>query len=408
MDSPDVIVVGAGPSGLMCAVQAAERGLSVVVLERQELAGAKLCYSGMGAAPVTNTAIGLEHFHGRHNRFVTDALAAFPGDAMRDWFAGRGVVLEEADYYGLVHPPGGGGEVIGALVEALEQNSGELRTGARAVSVAAGDGFEVALESGEVLRAGRVVLATGGANLPQLGGSEDGYRIAGMLGHRLEPVSPAQVGLMVAEDWVRELPGLWMDVVLTLEADGRTLAETTGSMLFTRAGLVGEAAFNVSREVEPALLNEAGLTLHVNFHPGMERADVAEWMRRVFGERTRERVIQALDYIVPESLAEKFVALQKIKPTARVMQLDEKQRDEIFAAMTDTRLAVTGTLGFKAAESVRGGVRVKDVDPRSFESRLVPGLYIVGQVLDVGADWGGFEQHFALASGYLAGTRMAR
>ena len=171
-------------------------------------------------------------------------------------------------------------------------------------------------------------------------------------------------------------------------------------MLFTAAGLTGEAVFNVAGSVEP------GCRLVVNFHPGQTRDEVAEWLHRVFGERTREPAEVAIDYIVPASLGRVFLARQRIKPGARVMQLDEQHRQGIVADMHHSTLTVTGTLGMRAAEACTGGVNVREVDPRTFASRRQPGLYVVGRVLDVSADWGGFEQHFALASGFVAGRAI--
>jgi predicted Rossmann fold flavoprotein len=191
-----------------------------------------------------------------------------------------------------------------------------------------------------------------------------------------------------------------MDVELALHAPGGEAAQGKGSMLFTAAGLTGEAVFNVSRLARP------GTELTVNFFPNMEVADVRQWLHRVFGERTREVAEHAIDYILPAALGRQLLARQRIKPTARVRELDERVREGLLAEMTGVKLTVRDTLGWRAAESAAGGVNVREIDPRTYQSRLVPGLYIVGRVLDVNADWGGFEQHFALASGFLAGSRL--
>jgi predicted Rossmann fold flavoprotein len=405
-DSADVLVIGAGLSGLMAAVQASQRGLSVTVLEGQPYAGAKFCYSAMGAAAVSNNAVDVTRFRGRNARFVDDALKALPLPDLRRWFENAGVEVEGAPYYGLVRPAEGGPAVVLSLVEALEAAEGELRVDSRVSRltrgeqgfVASGDGFSVASKV--------VVLACGGANLPQLGGDEQSYGLASSLGHRVEPTFPALVGVTVAEDWPGNLPGLWMDVQLKLLAGRRLLAESEGSMLFTSGALTGEAVFNISAEVEPALARGEDLSLAVNFHPAQSGDEVAEWLHRVFGERTRELAEVALDYIVPRRLGVELLARQKLKTGVRVMQLDERHRQVLLREMTDTRLRVTGTLGMRAAEGVTGGLSVREVDPRSFASRIVPGLYITGQVLDVAAAWGGFEQHFALASGFVAGRAI--
>lgn len=387
----------------MAAVQLRRRGIPFRIFEKQPVAGGKFCYSAMGAAAVTNTGLELSRFHGRHARFVSDALAAFGPEELRQWFERAGVELADAAYYGLVKPAGGGSEVIAALLDEVED---ALETRAVAAVHRADAGFRIELADGRKLPARAVVLATGGANLPQLGGGDDGYRIAQSLGHTLAPVFPALVGVTVAEAWPLELSGLWMDVRLRLLEGRRELAEATGSMLFTRSGLTGEGAFNLSHAIEPALARGAELELAVNFFPNMSSEEVDRWLFRVFGERTREAVHEAIDHILPRRLGAALLAHQKVKRGARVMQLDERQRANLLHEMLDTRLRVRGTLGMRASEGVTGGVSLREIDPRTFQSRLAPGLYVTGQLLDLSADWGGFEQHFALASGFVAGNAL--
>ncbi|MBZ0137759.1 MAG: aminoacetone oxidase family FAD-binding enzyme [Planctomycetes bacterium] len=404
-ESKDVVVIGAGLSGLMGAIESARRGLSVLVLEGAPQIGARYCYTGMGAAPVSNVGMAVDRFHGRNARFVDDAISAFALPELRDWFHREDVALQDAPYYGLVQPVESGPSVVAALLHALTEAGGEVETDARVHNVVrAGNGFECALADRPPIRSSRLILATGAPNLPQLGGEYPD--LAAALGHTPGPRFPALVPVTVAEAWPRTLAGLWMDVDLRLYSGRHTLAESTGSMLFTSGALTGEAVFNISREVEPGLARGEELELAVNFHPGMERDDVREWLRRVFGERTREHSDTALDFIVPRRLGEAMLEHQKVKPGARVMQLSESQREGLLREMTDTRLCVTGTLGMRAAESATGGINVREVDPRSFASKLTPGLYVVGRALDVSADWGGFEQHFALASGRLAGISL--
>jgi predicted Rossmann fold flavoprotein len=402
----DVLVIGGGPAGLMAALCAARRGRSVTVLESQPYVGAKFCYSAMGAAAVTNVAVGPASFHGPNARFVADALNALPARTLRNFLTAEGASLEDARFYGLIAPVGGGSTVISALVDALEAAGGRLITEARVHTLARNDKGFTAQVQGAAFKAAACVLACGGSNLPQLGGNDSSYTLAAGLGHRVEPRYPALVGIKVEEPWPYGLPGLWMDVELQLVAGKRQLSASGGSMLFTGSGLTGQAVFNVSRAIEAALAAGPDLTLLVNFHPGQDVAEVAEWLRRVLGERTRERCDNALDFIIPRQLAATLLRLQGIKHTARVQQLEERERTGLLEAMTATRLKVTGTLGMAAAEGVTGGVWPREVDPRTFESRKCPGLYVVGQMLDVAGDWGGFEQHFALASGFVAGGRV--
>lgn len=403
----DVLIIGAGPAGLICAAEAAARGLSVLIVEGQDLPGAKFCMAGMGAGAVSNDKLSIEAFQGKHARFASDALAAFDPETLRQWFAARGVTLADAPYYGLVTSPEGGPAIMQALVDAAESAGTELLTGVRVTHLKrTGQGFRASAH-GRTFDARHAVLATGAQNYPQLGGGEEGGRMAANFGHAVAPALPGQVGLRVEEGWVRELPGLWMDVRAALHQGRRVLAESTGSMLFTQSGLVGEAIYNVSHAAEPAL-QQGEVELAINFFPEQPTEEVAQWLFRVLGERTRERAADALDLIVPRALGRIFLDHQKTKGNERVMQLDERQRDGLLREMIDTRLKVTGTLGLIAAESATGGVSVRDVDPRSMQSRKCPGLFVIGELLDLHAPWGGFRQHFALATGYLCGRSIAQ
>jgi predicted Rossmann fold flavoprotein len=400
-----LIVVGAGPAGLMAAIHAQTPG--TLVLEQQPWVGARLCMSAMGTAAISNADVSVEHFHGRHARFVSDALAALPLTALLEWFHRRGVPVSEAPFYGLMVPEGGGAELLECMLDELASAGAELRTEAEVVAVAHdGEAFQLELAHGEVLRARRLVLATGAGNMPQLGTSRRGYELAGALGHGVTPVLPAQVPVTVRQTWAMRTSGCWMDVSAALLSGGREVAATEGSVLFTHSGLTGEAVFNLSGEVAPRMLAGEALTLELNFHPDLTRDEVAEWMHRVLGERTRERAVRALDHMVPAPLVRAMLHDLKVKPHARAMHLERPQRDTLLEWFTAARLQVTGVLDARAAEAVTGGVPVREVNPRTMESRCTPGLYVAGGMLDVRADWGGHGQHFAFASGLLAGEAV--
>jgi len=407
----DLIVVGAGPSGLMAAIHAADAGLDVLVLEQQPLLGARLCMSAMGHGAVSNARISHgqshTHFRGRHARFVSDALAALPLTALVEWFHHRGVAITEAPFYGLMVAPEGGAAVVEALLDALEQSGAELRTEARAVSAAVTDaGFDVTLGSGETLSCRKLLLATGAGNMPQLGTALHGFALAGMLGHAPLPTLPALVPITVSEPWAMRACGCWMDVRAALLADGRKVAETEGSVLFTYSGLTGEAMFNLSSEIAPRMLKGEALTLELNLYPDLTRDDVAEWMHRVLGERTRENAIRALDHMLPAALAAPMLKALKVKPHKRSMHLERADRETLLEWFTGARLPVTGVLDARAAEGMSGGVPVREINPRTFESRVTPGLHIVGGMLDINADWGGFNRHFSFASGFAAAQAL--
>jgi predicted Rossmann fold flavoprotein len=394
----DVVVIGAGLAGLMAGIEAARRDRSVLVLEPGDEPCARFVASGSGAAPVSNRNLNVSGFHGRYARFVSDALKALPEPDLRQWFDAIGITLTEAEHYGHIVATGGGEPVRDAMVDALQGAGAELRTGCPIETLEPeGAGFRVTPEGGEPISASAVILA--GSLHP----GADWPRVAAALGHTSVPALPAQTPLPVDDAWIGAVGGLWMDVTVTVVAAGKPVLERTGSMLFDGAQVSGQVIFNVSGEVTRRIIGGEPVALLLDFYPTLSREEVAQWLHRVLGEGTRERAAFALDRMIPQRLAEAFLRDLKMKPDARAMRLELRDRVTLLERMTATRLTVGGPGQWDSAEGSTGGVNVREVSPRTFESRVRPGLFFTGGMLDVSGDWGGFEQHFALASGMLAG-----
>lgn len=397
-----VIVIGAGLSGLTCAYQAAKADLSVLLLERQDFPGRKFAASSMGKAAVSNSNINFSRFHGHDARFVSEALEAFEPV---EYTASEGPKIHQHEYYGLTLAGDGPDDFIIWLTEAYLAAGGEISTGTQVVSVS--EGFDLRIDGGDSVTCEKLVLACGGPNLPKLGGTLLGCDAATALGHSVRAPLAGQVGLITKEDWPAAAAGCWMDVKLSVQDGKKTIAESTGSVLFTRSGMVGQVVYNVSDAVTAMIRADKTPMLKINFYPTMSTEEVAEWMFRTFGEGTKEPAVQALDKMLPSNIGAPLLARMKLKPHARVMQLEKIQRDKLLLDVTEGELSVVDTLGIKAAETFSGGVSTREVDPRTFQSKVSDGLYLVGSMLDINADWGGFAQHFSVGSGILAGQSLA-
>jgi predicted Rossmann fold flavoprotein len=423
----DLIVAGAGASGLMAALAAARQGLRVLVLEQGAAPGRKFAMLRRGHGAISHEAISHELFHGRHARFASDALATLDAQALHGLFTDLGVEMiwddgvlrqEEKRGFDLAH----------ALVKAIESEGGEIRCGVRVRSIALSKGKTpksktrtwIVETSTEELKARRVVLALGGPHFPQLGGSEDGLKIARKLGHALEPHSPALVGVRTREVWPFRVPGLWMECALKLNLGSRTLRESRGLVLFTAGALVGPAVAALGRDVPDRgsgifspLQSERDvehdpLTLVINFYPDQSLQEVKTWFFRTLGQHTRKYAPDAINDMLPRRLAAELCRVAGVDPKWRVDRLNPDQRQRIEQLLTNTQLTITSTLGWRAAEATRGGVNVREVDPKTFESKVQKGLYIVGELLDVDAPIAAMNVHFALASGWCAGSSMTK
>ena len=395
-----VLVIGGGASGLMAALTAAEDpGNRVLLLERQQRIGRKLLATGNGRCNLTNTGATPEHYHGEDPSFSRHALEQFPPEAILAFFRELGLLTEE-EYGGRVYPlSNSANSVLDVLRFALDKAGVEQRTACPVRAIRReGKGFAVEIE-GETLRAEAVILACGGAAGAKLGGVMDGYQLAKALGHKRTGLYPALVQLVTAPEYPRALKGVRADCRLRLLRREYPLAHARGELQFTDTGVSGPAAFDLSRA---AATGGEGLTLELIFLPfGAEEAERLLAGRREFFPDLP--VSEIFTGMLHNRLGRMLVKYSGVDAAAPLRTLDETRITALARAATAFRLPVKGTEGFDHAQVTAGGLRTGDFDPRTLESRLVPGLFACGELLDVDGDCGGYNLQWAWASGRLAG-----
>ena len=396
-----VIVIGAGASGMMAALTAAEiPGRRVLLLERQQRAGRKLLATGNGRCNLTNTLARAENYHGEQPDFAAPALAAFPPEAALAFFRGLGLVTVE-EYGGRVYPlSDSANSVVDVLRFALEARGVELRPACPARALRRGKrGFEVDTDAG-TLTAGRVVVACGGAAGAKLGGVTDGYALLGMLGHARTALHPALVQLVTAPEYPRALKGVRADCALRLLAGRTALAESAGELQFTDSGVSGPAVFALSRA---AAAGGKGLVLTADFLREFDGGAVLALLRERQKNLPALPAADMLTGIVHNRLGRMLVRYAGLNAALPLRELDAAALRRLRDACRDFRLDVRGTEGFDKAQVTAGGVKTAGFDPATLESRLVPGLFACGEVLDIDGDCGGYNLQWAWASGRLAG-----
>lgn len=407
-DACDLLILGAGAAGLMAAITAREAGGRVVVLEAQPEAGRKLCAAGGGRGNLA-AAGSLEDrlaAYGRSGPFARDALRAFDTPALADFFSALGEPLkvEEERFY---FPVGGSAlRVRDALFRRALAAGVHFVFVARVTALRFASGAVAGAEAqGREYAARRVLLATGGWGYRGLGATEDGWTLARQAGHAPAPARPALVPLILGNPGVADLAGLSLSHVRLALATSRRVDRSAfqGDLLFTHRGLSGPAALNLSGTVAEQLADTKGpVDLRLEIEPGATEAD---WQARIEAWRReggKKRLATHLARHMPARLADYFARRSGADPAEAAAHLPRDPARQLASHLAGLPLTVTSTEGFDRAMVTRGGVRLREVRPATMESRLVSGLYFAGEVLDLDGPCGGYNLHWAFASGRLA------
>ncbi len=420
----NVIVIGGGAAGLIATGRAAELGAHVVLLEKMREAGKKILVSGKERCNITNTAP-VEKFvqhYGRNGQFLRNAYYRFFRDELLALLARYGVTTQDERGGRIFPTTGRADDVRDALLRYATAHGAEIRYLAEAQRLLIKDGAVagVELQTGERFTADAVILATGGASWPDTGSTGDGYRMAQAAGHTLAPLRPALVPLTVRErELAKALQGVSLRNVnctfYARQGEGKEKPlrmpyplPPTGEMLFTHFGVSGPLILTASLAAVDALREGKRVALSIDLKPGMSEEEVRARLQQEFEQYSHRRLSTLLKGWLPQTLAEVIARISGVDAELHVHNIRAAERENLIRLLKDFRWEITGALPLVTAMVTAGGVQLKEVDPVSFESKIVRGLYIVGEVLDLAADTGGFNLQAAFSSGYLAGQHAAQ
>lgn len=408
-ESSDILVIGAGAAGLFAATwagrtaAAAGRPLAITAVDTARKLGAKILVAGGGRCNVTHERVAEADYAGSTPPAIRKVLRRFTVEDAVAFFEAAGVGLKTEETGKLFPVTDSARTVLDALVREATRAGVRLVHPARITAlVPEADGFLATGEAG-ALRARRVILCTGGKSLPKSGSDGTGLELARGLGHSLtSPVVPALVPLLLpAGHWITSLSGLTLPAAVTLtSASGKRLFTTTGSTLCTHVGLSGPAILDASRHWLVERAADPGVALWLNWLPG----ESPESLDRLLVEGQRRGALAILRDRLPDRLARTLCEQAAAPPTG---DLARDVRRRLATLATATPLAITGDRGFAVAEATAGGVPLAEVRLETMESRIRPGLYLAGEVLDVDGRIGGFNFQWAWASGFVAGCAAA-
>ncbi len=408
-----VLVVGGGASGMMAAVQAATVGASVVLLEKMRHLGTKLRITGKGRCNLTNQG-DIDDFmenYGTGGRFLHNAFARFFNDDLISFFHDRGVALVVERGRRVFPASGDADDVIRCLEDELRRKNVQVERGWPVAQIRLKDGRVAGVESMDEIKldAGAVIVATGGLSYPGTGSTGDGYQWARSAGHSVTELRPALVPLETDLAEVRELIGLSLkNVRVTALAGGKAFREIFGEMLFTHTGLSGPIILAISKEVGDRLKKKESVMVSINFKPALSVLQVDRRLQREFSANGAMQVRTVLRKLVPAAVADRFVRRAHLSGTVRAADLSRSKRADLVTLLTDYRIKVEALRPIAEAIVTAGGVDLREIDPRTMESRLVHGLYFCGEVLDLDGMTGGYNLQAAFTTGFLAGDSASR
>ena len=438
-----VAVIGGGAAGMMAAIEAARAGAIVTLIEKNPQLGKKLATTGNGRCNYTNLDMSDRiggKFRGFHPEFAEAALDVLPPEAVLDWFRAIGVEPRFRGSY--VYPNSDqASAVVDALREELHRLSVKVHYNAEVKSVqridtdtefstakasvpgkaASASEMREKMDAGyfmiqctdAVVKADRVILAAGSKAAPKTGSNGDGYFIARKLGHTIVPYVPALCGIRCAGDAFRALAGIRTEAALELVIDGHSVDREAGELQLVDYGISGIPVFQLSRYAAYALQEGKKAAVYINFLPGFtdEAEDPRECALRLYRQRQQRLAGRKMESfftgLLHQKLGQLLLRMASVRPELPVAELSEKQLRSLASLSVRFKAECVEMNGFLQAQVVAGGVDTTEVDPCTMASRLVPGLYFAGEVLDIDGICGGYNLQWAWASGFVAGRHAA-
>ncbi len=409
-----IVIIGGGASGIMAALSASDSNTACTLYEKNDQLGKKLLITGKGRCNLTNSgelSLFIDNIV-RNPSFMYSSLNRFKNTDLISIIESLGVPTKIERGMRVFPASNRAEDIVHALKQKLNELNVEtvLKTSVKKVLTTGCENNRkvtgVEFLDGSTTPANSVILATGGKSYPKTGSTGDGYKIAAELGHSVIPLVPSLVPLKTKDPWVKKVQGLTLKNVSGSLYDNENLIKSEfGEMMFTHFGLTGPIILTLSHWVgEHFRINNTPLKLIINLKPALDQDTLDKRLQRDFQKFHRKRIINSLGNILPSTLIPVIVELSEIPPYLPVNQVSAEQRRIIVNLLQNLELSVTGTLPIETSIVTAGGVRVSEINPNSMESKLVKGLYIVGELLDVNGLTGGFNLQIAFSTGWAAGN----
>jgi len=412
MSNFDVIVVGAGPGGLLAAGRAAEQGGKVLVLEKMRQEGRKLLITGKGRCNITNNAAitdFITHIN-PNGRFLRNAFSQFFSTDIIDLLHKQGLetTLERGGRY--FPASNKSADVLQALLKWVNKLNVEIRCGHRVEKLfIENDAIQGIQANGQKFTASHVILATGGNSYPATGSNGEGYELARRVGHTIVKVRPALVPLETEGNVAQKLQGLTLkNIKTTVWVENKKTDEAFGEMIFTHFGLSGPIILTLSRIVVDELHKNNKVEITIDLKPALDEQKLDRRLLRDLNEHGKKKISNVFRYLLPKTMIPVFFDLLGLDPEKECHQISSKERKQIRYLLKNLRFRITNHRPFKEAIITAGGVSTKEISSKTMESKVVKGLYFAGEIINLDAETGGYNLQIAYSTGWLAGNSCMR
>ncbi|MBE5957818.1 MAG: NAD(P)/FAD-dependent oxidoreductase [Lachnospiraceae bacterium] len=408
-----VVVIGGGAAGMIAAIAAARNYNEVHLFEKNEKLGKKIFITGKGRCNVTNASDMNSHLNNvvSNPKFLYSAYNAFSAEDMMELIESAGVELKIERGQRVFPVSDHSSDIIKALTKLLRDSDVNVHLNVEVKDISISDNpekgsFAISTARGEKVYCDNCIVATGGFSYQTTGSNGDGYRFAEKMGHNMVKVNPALVPLNVKEEVCKELQGLSLkNVNFSVEINNKEVYSDMGEMLFTHFGVSGPLVLTASSIITDKISGN-NVKAFIDLKPALSYEQLDKRLLKDFSENINKDFKNSIDGLLPKKMIPIIINLSGIPADKKVNEITKEDRERLINCLKKFELTITSTRGFNEAIITKGGIDIKDISPKTMESKLIPGLFFVGEVLDLDAFTGGYNLQIAWSTGYAAGSSI--
>jgi hypothetical protein len=403
----DVVVIGAGPAGMIAAISAATSGSSTILLEKNSRIGKKLLATGNGRCNITNRLIEISKYYG-DPEFAINIINMFDQEKTISFFESLGLLLKEEDSGRIFPRTNQASSVVNILAGELAAKKVQIKTDTEVREIAHTKNiFNIKTAKGIIIKGNKLIITTGGKAAHQFGSSGDGLFWSKIMKHNITPIYAALVPIETAENWTKDLQGLKVKAMVKALKNSETIAEKFGDVLFTHYGLSGPAIMSMSRHIAPFIETDE-ITLCIDLFPNESLDRIDDLLENTFRINNTKSVKNALIGILPQKLIPILLKLSSINEFTKSAEISKKARNNLILNIKSLKVNVSKIRPLKEAQVTSGGVCTNEINNETLESKIVDNLFFAGEIINVDADSGGFNLQWCWSSGFIAGKSAAK